>query len=88
MVFLVVVIHCGWVYEDSGIGAFFWIVDDPAVNRISGTVNMVLDIFVMATVFFISGYVTPLSLGSKSKWVFLKTKLKGLWFPGCLPYLP
>jgi hypothetical protein len=87
MVFLVVVIHCGLVYEDSGIGAFFWIVDDPAVNRISGAVNIVLDIFVMATVFFISGYVTPLSLGSKSKWVFLKTKLKRLMVPWGLAVL-
>jgi len=84
MVFLVVVIHCGLVYEDSGFWAFFWIVDDPAVNSISGTVNMVLDIFVMPTVFFISGYVAPLSLGSKSKWVFLKTKLKRLMVPWVL----
>lgn len=84
MVFLVVVIHCGWVYEDSGIGAFFWIVDDPAVNRLSGSVNMILDIFVMATVFFISGYVAPLSLKSKSTWVFIKTKLKRLMVPWAL----
>jgi len=80
-IFLVVVIHAGIVYESSGIGAIFWIVDDPATNDLIGIINLVLDIFVMATLFFISGYLTPRSLERRSKRDFLKAKFRRLMIP-------
>ena len=62
MIFLVVLVHAGWVYESSGIGAFFWIVDDPSTNNLSGILNLIIDIFCMPTLFFISGFFTHLFL--------------------------
>ncbi len=55
MIFLVVLIHAGGVYESSGIWAFFWIVDDPSTNNLAGILFLILDIFVMPTIFLISG---------------------------------
>ncbi|MGB2864218.1 MAG: acyltransferase family protein, partial [Sedimentisphaerales bacterium] len=81
MIFLVVLVHAGWVYESSGIGAFFWIVDDPSTNGLSGKMNLIIDIFVMSIIFFISGYFTPPSLKSKNDWLFLKSKFKRLFVP-------
>ena len=74
MIFLVVLVHAGWIYESSGLGAFFWIVDDPSTNRLSGKLNIIIDIFIMAVMFYISGYFTPRSLKSKSGWLFIKAK--------------
>ena len=62
MIFLVVVLHAGLVYESSGIGASFWIVDDPATNDLSGLLNLIIDLCAMPTIFFISGFLVPLSL--------------------------
>ncbi len=81
MVFLVVLCHAGWVYESSGIGAYFWIVDDPAVNNAAGLVNVVVDIFMMPTLFLISGYLAPASLERKSAWEFVKAKSFRLLLP-------
>ncbi len=81
LVFLVVLNHSGWVYESSGVGAFFWIVDDNSTNDLAGKINLIIDIFVMSAIFFISGYFAPKSLKSKSAWKFLKTKLKRLIVP-------
>ena len=36
MIFLVVLVHAGGVYESSGTWASFWIVDDPSTNNLSG----------------------------------------------------
>ena len=58
-IFLVVIYHCGIVYESSGIGGVFWVVDDPATNNAVGIINLVIDVFVMAGMFFIAGYFTP-----------------------------
>lgn len=80
-IFLVVLIHAGVVYESSGIGAIFWIVDDPATNDLIGIVNLVLDIFVMPTLFFVSGYLTPQSLEHRSRYDFVKAKFKRLMVP-------
>lgn len=82
VIFLVVLCHAGWVYESSGIGGYFWIVDDPAVNDAAGLVNIVIDIFMMPTLFLISGYLAPVSLRRKSGWAFAKTKAKRLLLPG------
>lgn len=80
-IFLVIVIHAGIVYESSGIGAIFWIVDDPSTNDLIGIVNLILDIFVMATIFFISGYLTLQSLKDKTRWEFVKTRFRRLMVP-------
>ena len=81
MVFLVVLIHTGGVYESSGGWAFFWIVDDPSTNHLSDILLSLIDIFVMATIFFISGYTTPMSLKNKNGLGFLKSKTKRLMVP-------
>ena len=81
IIFLVVLFHAGWVYESSGMGAFFWIVDDYSTNHLADTLNLILDIFIMSTIFFISGYFTPPSQKSKNNWAFIKAKFKRLIIP-------
>jgi hypothetical protein len=81
MIFLVVVLHAGIVYEASGVGAWFWIVDDPSTNDLVGILNIVLDIFVMSTIFFVSGYFIPGSVRMKSPVEFLKAKARRLMVP-------
>ena len=91
MIFLVVVLHAGLVYESSGVSAFFWIVDDPAANDRSGLLNLVLDIFVMSTIFFVSGLLTPASAARKGPQAFLKSKFRRLivpWIIASLTLLP
>ena len=55
IIFLVVWFHAGWVYESSGVLSWVWIVDDPSKNNESGLFNLILDIFMMPVMFFISG---------------------------------
>ena len=81
MIFLVVLVHSGGVYENSGIWAFFWIVDDPSTNTLAGELNLILDIFIMSVIFFVSGYLVLPSIKSKSSLTFIKTKIKRLLFP-------
>jgi fucose 4-O-acetylase-like acetyltransferase len=81
MIFLVVLVHAGLVYESSGVGALFWIVDDYSTNGLSDKLSLIIDIFAMSVIFFISGYFAPPSLKSKGAWVFLKTKFKRLMIP-------
>jgi fucose 4-O-acetylase-like acetyltransferase len=80
-IFLVVLIHAGIVYESSGIGAIFWIVDDPSTHDLIGIINLLVDIFVMPTLFFISGYLILQSLEHRSRWDFVKAKFKRLMIP-------
>jgi len=87
MIFLVVLIHVGGVYEDTGLWGFFWIVDDPATHALPGHLFLILDIFVMSTIFFISGFLTPLSLKNKNGWTFIKSKFKRLIFPWIIAVL-
>jgi fucose 4-O-acetylase-like acetyltransferase len=87
MVFLVVLIHAGGVYESSGGWALFWIVDDPSTNHLSDILFLIIDIFVMPTLFFISGYMIPLSLKNKSACEFLKSKIKRLMVPWLIAVL-
>ena len=75
IILLVVLYHVGGVYEAAGLWGWFWIVDDPATIAWVGIVGVVLDIFVMPTIFFVSGYLTPPSLERKTGWEFLKGKL-------------
>jgi len=87
MIFLVVLLHAGLVYESSGIAAFFWIVDDPSTNDLSGVINIVLDIFVMPAIFLIAGFFAPLSLRRKGWLDFVKSKFKRLMLPWVIAVL-
>lgn len=87
IIVLVVVYHAGGVYESTGAWASFWIVDDPATNAFSGLLGLVLDIFLMATMFFISGYFTPASLNDRTAWMFIKGKFKRLALPWIIAVL-
>jgi len=87
MIFLVVLFHAGGVYESSGIWASFWLVDDPSTNNLAGILNLIIDIFVMPTIFFISGFFTPLSIKNKKGWAFLKYRFKRLMIPWIIAVL-
>jgi len=87
MIFLVVLLHCGLVYDSSGVPALFWIVYDFEATDVVGPMNLVMDIFVMATIFFVAGYLTPLSLKKKTGWAFIKTKFKRLMIPWMIAVL-
>lgn len=87
MIFLVVVIHSGLVYEKGVFSSLFWIVYDPSTNTVVPVLRIILDIFVMSTIFFISGYLTPLSLKSKNGWAFLKSKFRRLMIPWIIAVL-
>ena len=81
MIFLVVLLHVGIVYENSLLSGFIWIVHDPSTNNLSAVLMSIMDIFVMATIFFVSGFLAPLSLKNKKGWAFLKTRFKRLIIP-------
>jgi len=81
LIFLVVLVHAGVVYESSGLMGPYWLVDDPTTSDLPGLLNLLLDIFVMPTIFFISGYFTPRSLERNGSWRFLKAKVRRLLIP-------
>lgn len=87
IIFLVVLYHVGGVYEAAGMWGWFWIVDDPATISWVGILGIVLDVFMMPTLFLISGYLTPTSLDKKSGWEFLKGKFKRLMIPWAIAVL-
>jgi fucose 4-O-acetylase-like acetyltransferase len=87
IIFLVVVYHAGGVYESTGMWGSFWIVDDPSTISWVGIMNIAFDIFIMPTLFFISGYLTPISLERKGAWGYVKSKLKRLMLPWLLAVL-
>lgn len=87
LIFLVVFVHAGVVYESSGIMAPYWIVDDPATSDLPGLLNLILDLLVMPTIFFISGYFTPSSLDKQGSWRFLKAKVRRLMVPWVIAVL-
>ena len=91
IIFLVILYHAGGFYEAAGIYDSWWIVDDPATNNLSGILNIILGIFVMPTLFYISGYLTPASLKNKNGWIFIKTKFTRIilpWVIGVLTVVP
>lgn len=87
IIFFVVLYHVGGVYETTGLWAGFWIVDDPATITWVGIVGIVFDIFIMPTMFFIAGYLTPPSLAKKTNWGFLKRKFRRLMIPWAIAVL-
>lgn len=84
-IFLVVLIHAGLVYEQVLENA--WIVIDPAKSGGIGLVRMYLDLFVMYTIFFVSGYFIPGSVEKYSAAGFLKAKFKRILLPWILAVL-
>ena len=87
MIFLVVLIHVATVYEKYSMGALWWIVIDPSASDLNGILFLILNIFVMATIFFISGYFAPLSLKNRTGWIFLRSKFKRLMIPWIIAVL-
>jgi fucose 4-O-acetylase-like acetyltransferase len=81
IILLVVLYHAGGVYESAGLWGWFWIVDDPATIPWVGILGIVFDIFMMPTLFFISGYLSIPSLENKTGWEFVKGKFKRLMIP-------
>jgi peptidoglycan/LPS O-acetylase OafA/YrhL len=83
MILLVILLHAGIVYESSGISAFIsWIVVDPSTNDLSGILSfIILDIFVMATLFIVAGFFTPASVERKEGWSFITSRFKRLILP-------
>lgn len=91
LIFLVVLVHAGVVYEASGALAPYWIVVDPKTSVVPGLLNLMLDIFVMPTIFFISGYFAPGSVARKDGWAFLRTRFRRLmapWIVAVLTLMP
>jgi len=86
-ILMVVLYHVGGVYEAAGLWASFWIVDDPNTISWVGVVGIIFDIMVMPIMFFVSGYLTPASLKSKSSWKFVKGKFKRLMVPWVIAVL-
>ena len=87
MIFLVILGHAAGVYESSGTWASFWIVDDPSTNNLAGLLFLILDIVMMPTIFFISGFFAPVSMKNKNGWTFLKSKFKRLMIPWMIAVL-
>lgn len=87
MIFFVIVLHASVVYDKYAIGTGWWIVVDPSKSDVPGILNLIIDIFVMPTIFFIAGIVTPLSLKYKTRWAFLKSKFIHLIVPWLIAVL-
>ena len=81
IILFVVLYHVGGVYESAGLWGWFWIVDDPATITWVGILGIVFDIFMMPTLFFISGYLTPASLKNRTGWEYTVGKFKRLIIP-------
>jgi len=79
LIFLVIILHAGIVYEP--ILENIWIVSDPVKNSSIGLIRMYLDLFIMATMFFISGYFIRISVQNKSTLEFISSKFKRIMIP-------
>lgn len=79
LIFLVVVLHAGIVYEP--ILENVWIVSDPVKNSSIGLLCMYLDIFVMFSMFFVSGYFISNSVKSKTNKEFIISKFRRIMLP-------
>jgi peptidoglycan/LPS O-acetylase OafA/YrhL len=87
MIFLVILLHAALIYEKTGLGTLWWIVVDPSNSDLPSILFIILNIFVIATIFFISGFFTPLSLKNKTACTFLKSKFKRLMVPWIMAVL-
>lgn len=75
------------MYEAAGLWGWFWIVDDPSTITWVGIVGIIFDVFIMPTLFFLSGYLTVASLKDKSPWQFNKGKFSRLMIPWAIAVL-
>lgn len=85
LIFLVVLLHSGLVYEPVLEGT--WIVIDPDQASSIGLLRMYLDLFVMFVMFFISGFFIPFSIKNKSSWEFIKSKFNRIMIPWIIAVL-
>ncbi|MBN1781680.1 acyltransferase [bacterium] len=91
IIFLVVLLHSGLVYEKSVFTSFIWIVADSATCTAAPVIRTVLDIFIMPLLFFVSGYLAPMSLKRRSGGAFVLSKFRRLmvpWIAAVLTLLP
>jgi peptidoglycan/LPS O-acetylase OafA/YrhL len=87
MILLVVLYHAGVTYESTGVLDVVWIVDDPDTNDVVGLVNLIVDIFVMPTIFFVSGYFAPSSVQRRPGRDFVIQRFRRLMVPWLLAVL-
>ena len=89
LIFLVVILHCGLVYES--VLEKSWIVVDSVRADWIGLIRMYLDVFVMFGLFFISGYFITYSYNRYDHIEFLKKKINRIllpWLVGVLTMIP
>ena len=79
LILMVVVLHSGLVYESVLTNS--WIVNDPVKDNNIGLIRLYLDLFVMFSIFFISGYFLPSSVKKQSAFSYLKSKFKRIMLP-------
>ena len=79
LIFLVILYHAGFTYQS--IMQSNWIVIDSQQSDLLGLIGLYIDIFVMALMFFISGYFIPNSLNGKTSMQYAKSKFKRIVVP-------
>ena len=79
LILMVMVLHSGLVYESVLTNS--WIVNDPVKDNNIGLIRLYLDLFVMFSIFFISGYFLPSSVKKQSAFSYLKSKFKRIMLP-------
>ena len=85
LILLVVILHAGLVYEPVLKNS--WIVIDSVQNNSIGLIRMYLDVFVMFSIFFISGYFIPFSIKNKRSTTFILSKIKRIMVPWLIAVL-
>lgn len=85
LIFLVILYHAGFSYQS--IMQSNWLVIDSARSDSIGLVGLYIDIFVMAIMFFISGYFIPSSLKDQSSYEFILSKFKRIMVPWAVAVL-
>ena len=83
LIFLVVLFHAGVTYDKNGIGTGWWIAVDPINSDLPGLMNLFMDIFIMPTIFFVSGFLAPISI-QKGTGPFLRNRVRRLMLPWLL----
>lgn len=79
IIFLVIVLHSAIAY--TPFLSSVWIVDDPAKSSALGYLVIFLDLSVMFTMFYISGYFVPGSLKRRSLFSFISAKFRRIMIP-------
>ncbi len=79
LILMVVVLHSGLVYESVLTSS--WIVSDPVKDNNIGLIRLYLDLFVMFSIFFISGYFLPSSVKKQNAFSYLKSKFERIMLP-------